>query len=311
MEMNRILFAGMHESGKTTFIAALWDYINSDKVTKKLTLCTLANSENQYLDKIREEWLLCKNVTRTTLHESETETVRMNILNTKSGKNLILEIPDISGELFNVHFKHREWDSDYESIVQQMEGILLFINPKDNRNRTQYIADAIAIESEIESELIEKPNIEEVKSEILNNLEIPKETTIIKSIDYANWSEEHTSNQVKLVEMLQLIASRFEMPTQIRISVIISRWDLIEASGNGTPFLWLLTKMPLLHQFLICNGDIFQFQVFGVSAQGGDYGNMIEKQRLLGLEPHERPLVKLEKSFINDLAAPIIWLTEN
>ena len=301
----------MHESGKTTFIAALWDYINSDKTDKKLALNSLANSENQYLEKIRAEWLLCKNVTRTSLNESETETVRMNVLSTKSRKNLILEIPDMSGELFNLHFKHREWDIDYENIVSQMEGILLFINPKDNRNRTQYIADAVEIESEIESELIDKPNNEESKSDIQNELGIPKGPTVINSIDFNNWSEEHTSNQVKLVETLQLIASRIGIQNLMRISVIISRWDLIEANGKETPLAWLQTKMPLLHQFLICNDDIFQFQVFGVSAQGGDYNKVDERQRLLGLEPHDRIQVKLEKSFINDIAAPIIWLTAN
>lgn len=304
MEMNRILFAGMHESGKTTFIAALWDYINSDKADKKLALKSLANSENQYLEKIRAEWLQCMKVTRTNLNDSET--VQMNVLNATSGENLILEIPDISGELFNSHFQHREWDSDYENIVNQMGGILLFINPKDKRNRAQYIADAIAIESEIENELNENAKIDTQEAQ-----EAPKAPTVVNSIDFPKWSEEHTSNQVKLVETLQFIASRIENHTQIRISVIISKWDLIEANGSETPLAWLRTKMPLLHQYLICNEDIFLIQVFGVSAQGGDYKKKDERNRLLNLEPHDRVLIKIENSFINDIAAPIIWLTEN
>ena len=304
MVMNRILFAGMHESGKTTFIAALWDYINSDKADKKLSLKSLANSENQYLEKIRAEWLRCKKVTRTNLNESET--VRMNVLNASSGKNLILEIPDISGELFNSHFQHREWDSDYENIVRQMGGVLLFINPKDKRNRAQYIADAVEIEFEIEAELNE-----ELKSDIQVALETPKEPTAVNSIDFPQWSEEQTSNQVKLVETLQFIASQIEVQSPMRISVVISRWDLIEANGSETPLSWLQTKMPLLHQYLICNDDIFKLQVFGVSAQGGDYSREHERNRLLGLEPHDRILVKIENSFINDIAEPIIWLTEN
>lgn len=306
MEKNRILFAGMHESGKTTFIAALWDYINSDKADKKLSLKSLANSENQYLEKIRAEWLQCNKVTRTNLNESET--VCMNILMAATGKNLIIEIPDISGELFNSHFQHREWDTDYENIVHEMGGILLFINPKDKRNRAQYIADAIDIEFEIETELKE-----EIKCDTQDILETPKEPepAVINSVNFLQWSEEQTSNQVKLVETLQFIASRIEIQSPIRISLVISRWDLIEANGSGTPLSWLRTKMPLLHQYLMCNDDIFQLQVFGVSAQGGDYSKVDERNRLLGLEPHERILVKVDNSFINDIAEPIIWLTEN
>lgn len=300
----------MHESGKTTFIAALWDYINSDKTDKKLTLNTLANSENQYLEKIRAQWLQCMKVTRTNLNESET--VIMNVFNATRSKNLILLIPDISGELFNSHFQLREWNIDYENIVNQMRGILLFINPKDKRNRTIYISDALAIESEMESELkCDKPIIEGVISGTQSTLKTPKEPSIDKSIDFTKWIEEYTSNQVKLVETLQLIASRIVIQSPIRVSVVISRWDLIEANGGGTPLSWLQTKMPLLHQYFMSNYDIFQLQVFGVSAQGADYDIEDERNRLLSLEPHDRPKVKLEEIFINDITAPIIWLTEN
>jgi hypothetical protein len=309
METNRILFAGMHESGKTTFIAALWDYINSNKTDKKLILNTLANYENQYLEKIRSEWLQCIKVTRTNLNESET--VHMDVLNATSSKNLILEIPDISGELYNSHFQHRQWNTDYENIVSHMQGILLFINPKDKRNRTKYIADALTIESEIESELDDKSNIEGTKSDNQNALKTPEETSVDKSIDFTNWIEEYTSNQVKLVETLQLIASRVIIQSPMRVSVVISKWDLIETNGSGTPLLWLKTNMPLLHQYLICSDDIFQILVYGVSAQGGDYGNEQERKRLLALEPHDKLQVKIENDFINDITAPIIWLTGN
>jgi hypothetical protein len=302
MSSNRILFAGMHESGKTTFIAALWDYINSDKNDKTITLNSLANSENQYLEKIRSEWLQCKKVSRTNLNDSET--VRMNATNQSNGENLILEIPDISGELFNSHFQLREWDTDFDSIVNQMGGILLFINPKDKRNRTQYISDAIPIESEIASDITE-------------NKETQKDNTGEKTletktdIDFIKWSEEHTSNQVKLVETLQLIAARKEIQSPLRVSVVVSRWDLIEENGGGTPANWLKLKMPLIHQYLACNQHLFNAQVFGVSAQGGDYGNTDERNRLLSIEPFARPQVKLDSTFINDITVPIIWLTQN
>lgn len=302
MKSDRILFAGMHESGKTTFIAALWDYINSDRSDRKITLNSLANSENQYLEKIRGEWLQCKKVSRTNLNESET--VKMDV---KIGADyIVLEIPDISGELFNTHFQLREWEVDYDNLVKQMCGILLFINPKDKRNRTQYIADAMAIEAEIEG-MSARNNDSGVAGEGLTEEKAENFTPM----DFLSWSEEYTSNQVKLVDILQLIGSRVTIESPLRISVVISKWDLLEVNIGGSPESWLRLNMPLLHQFLTCNSDIFQLEVFGVSAQGGDYGNTEKRNRLLALDPYARPLVKHRDVFINDITAPITWLTEN
>jgi len=285
MNTNRILFAGMYDSGKTTFIAALWAYVNSDKKGKQLKLNTLVNSENEYLDTIRAEWLQCKKVTRTNLNK--TENVKMNLLNESNSENVILEIPDISGELFSNHFQTREWTVEYDSLVNEINGILLFINPTDKKNRTNFIADSL----EIVKELGGTPE---------NN----------ENVNFATWSDEHTSNQVKLVETLQFIETKKDMVTPIKVSVIVSRWDLIEEEGCPSPEKWLQTNMPLLYQYLKCNTNYFKPSYFGVSAQGCDYDNEDDVDRMLEVEPFERPFIRLETEVIKDLTAPIIWLTE-
>lgn len=299
IEHNRILFAGMPESGKTTFIAALWDYINSDKIDKKLVLKTLANSENQYLEKMRSEWLQCEPVSRTNLNEGET--VTMNIDRSDNGQNVILEIPDISGELFNSHFQTRDWDVDYYEIVRGMRGLLLFINPQDKKNRTVYLSDLNEVEKQLDSEVI----AEEISEEEKTKKFVLKKEPIL---EFAPWSEEYTSNQVKLVELLQFLKDQKSSIGHLQVSVIISRWDIIEKAMSVTPDDWLKEKMPLLHQYIVCNQDFFKSKTFGVSAQGGNYKK--EKDKLLSLNPYDRPKVKLEKDFINDITEPIIWLTQ-
>jgi len=299
IDHSRILFAGMHDSGKTTFIAALWDYINSDRLDKKLVLKSLANSENQYLEKIRAEWLQCEHVSRTNLNEGET--VSMNIDRADNGQNLILEIPDISGELFNTHFQVREWDDEYNDIVKSIHGLLLFINPQDKKNRTIYLADLNEVERELKAEVMAKEDAEE---EECNKEEMTKEPIL----EFAQWSEEYTSNQVKLVEILQFLKDQRSVSLPLQVSVIISRWDVIEKSMSGKPEEWLKEKMPLLYQYLICNQDSFLSKVFGVSAQGGNYKK--DKNNLLSLDSHERPKVKMGLEFINDITEPIIWLTQ-
>lgn len=302
IEHNRILFAGMHDSGKTTYIAALWDYVNSDKADKKLLLNTLANSENQYLEKIRSEWLQCEKVSRTNLNEGET--VRMNINRADNEQNIILEIPDISGELFKLHFQSREWDEDYNGIVKEMRGLLLFINPQDKKNRTVYLADLNEVEKLLEAEVISDELTEEEKKE----QEKKKEIKIEAILEFAPWSDEYTSNQVKLVETLQFVKDQKSSQSSIQVSVIVSRWDIIEQATAGEPETWLEAKMPLLHQYLTCNEDFFKSKYFGVSAQGGNYKK--EKIDLLKKDPHDRPKVKVGNEFINDITEPIIWLTQ-
>ena len=306
MTAKRILFAGMYDSGKTTFIAALWDYINSDKQNKKLTLNSLANSEHQYLDMIRSEWLQCKKVTRT--HLNKQENVRMDILEVSSDKNIFIDIPDISGELFDKHFQQRDWSEDYAKLITQTKGILIFINPNDSKNQTVFITDVNNIENEI-GEILAPDD-----SKVADIVPSQKEDNEEGSIEFGAWNDEHTSNQVKLVETLQFVDSYKQLSEPLRVSIIISRWDMVEKNGNITPETWLESRMPLLSQYLICNKDIFESKFFGVSAQGCDYGteaqpNLVDIERMLSIEPSERPLVKYGKDFINDITVPITWLT--
>src|SRR5258706_11612782 len=149
MTPKRILFAGMHDSGKTTFIAALWDYVNSAKQDKRLKLNSLANSENEYLEMIRSEWLQCKKISRTNLNKAEN--VKMNLSKVENNEHLLIEIPDISGELFNIHFQTREWALEYNTLVNEISGILLFINPLDTKNTVKFTSDQIEIEDTLEN----------------------------------------------------------------------------------------------------------------------------------------------------------------
>lgn len=285
MRTSRILFAGMHDSGKTTYIAALWDYINSDKKDKNFILNTLADSENEYLEKIRSEWLQCKKVTRTNLN---TESVKMNLCSTENQENIIIEIPDFSGELFNNHFQHREWSTEYNDLIRNLSGIVLFINPKDEKNRMQFISDAVEIE-----EMLKIPGLD-VNEEVV----------------HTSWSQEYSSHQVKLVEALQFVENYREESFPVRVSVIISRWDLLYKTGIS-PEQWLKLQLPLLDQYLLCNSKSFKVTYFGISAQGGDYSISQDVERLLSMEPYERPIVRFGDTNINDLTAPINWLTRN
>jgi hypothetical protein len=73
-----------------------------------------------------------------------------------------------------------------------------------------------------------------------------------------------------------------------------------------SPAKWLADEMPFLFQFLESNRRLFDFIVYGVSAQGGDYKDVDE---LTGMKPSERILIEGDGvKNPHDLTELLTWL---
>ncbi len=112
--------------------------------------------------------------------------------------------------------------------------------------------------------------------------------------------------QVQIVELLQFIAGRPYFNPPFRIALMVSAWDsLIEE--NITPANWIEMELPLLAQFLESNRRLFDYSIYGVSAQGGDYRDV---GKLTSMLPSERILVTgSDVKNEHDLTEPLTWLT--
>ena len=62
----KLLMIGLRGSGKTTYLAALWHYLEFAEVEDQLKLPQL-QSDRDYLNSIRNNWLALKPVGRTSL----------------------------------------------------------------------------------------------------------------------------------------------------------------------------------------------------------------------------------------------------
>lgn len=282
MASKKILFAGLPSSGKTTFIAALWYFLTKSPENCSLSLES-SIGENEYLNDICETWLSFKPVSRTN-PKSET-TVLMNIKNNSNGEKAILEIPDFSGEVFRDHFDTREWSKEHDELLNEVDGILLFINPSEERNRPQFIT----LENEILRYFGEEPEVKPTQQEEFNLNFVP--------------------HQVKLVEILQFMEFYKPKKKPMKVSIVISAWDLVMEnyeSKSSSPVKWTATHLPLLFQYIVSNENIFNVQYFGVSAQGGDYDSE-EIEELMKKKPEERIHVREEDSISTDITKPILW----
>ncbi|WP_428229172.1 TRAFAC clade GTPase domain-containing protein [Flavobacterium sp.] len=279
MKDKGILFSGLPESGKTTFLAALWYYVFHAFDEGEFECDSLENTELEYLNLISRNWAGCNNVIRT--NQGKIEHVNIKLINKVSGNSLILNIPDISGETFKTQFTDREWDEEFNNILQNVDGILLFIDPRDLKNKPRLIYH-------------ENQNFRYFGAEMIN------------ATSEQPWTEDLVPSQVKLVDFLQMID--YNMPGVLRkISVIISCWDLTD--GQRDPEIWCKSELPLLHQYLISNEDIFKVKFFGVSSQGGDYDDSAIKDSLLSIDALERIKIVQGSEISNNILSPILWIT--
>lgn len=279
---------GLPESGKTTFLAALWHIIDAGEVSTKLELDKLVG-DHEYLNDIVDIWRKCLKVPRTSGQKETNVSIHMH--RPATNQRIVLGFPDLSGEAFDLQFASRHCSSEYVKNYENEGGILLFINA----NRAQDGMDIIDL------------------APILEGEEEAEETEAVKK-----WSPKFVSQQARLVDLLQFLQRPPFERRRRRLVVAISAWDVVELPSLQ-PEIWLERECPFLYQYLAANSDSFEFRVFGVSAQGGDLpktdcdGTQNQKnirKELLCKPPSERVECIGPDTNPHDLTAPICWLSK-
>ncbi|MRX42063.1 hypothetical protein GJU43_22540 [Flavobacterium sp. LC2016-23] len=281
MSNKGILFSGLPGSGKTTYLSALWYFIFNNRIDIGYTCDSLKDTELTYLNSISKSWASCSKVIRT--NQNKIEMVDLKMINTVSKESITLKIPDISGETFNSIFRDREWFEEFDYLIENVDGLVLFLDPNDKKNKPQLIHQVNESYRIFDAALVN------------DNPELA-------------WTEELVPSQVKLVDFLQMLD--FHKPNSIKkISIIISCWDLVQSSTE--PEIWCKEELPLLYQYLSANTEIFTTKYFGVSSQGGTYENDQIKDKLLAIEdPLERISVTDGVTISNNILSPLLWITD-
>jgi hypothetical protein len=83
------------------------------------------------------------------------------------------------------------------------------------------------------------------------------------------WSPALMPTDARAVDLAQALLE--ERATTLPLVVIVSAWDRAAAHA-ALPPTWLVEHLPLLDQFLTSHAEQLPHAVFGVSAQGGDFG---------------------------------------
>ena len=312
-----VVVVGVPDSGKSSFIAALSHILEFKEIETVLTLVRLPD-EAKYLHEMRSDWEDCQPFERT---KAGVHPITFNLVD-KNGSQVDLSFPDIAGEEFDKQWSSRIWNDDFRHAIEHATGVLLFINVKTFRKAYSKADEdkvrraALAAAGEPDDEESANGEASATEETIDTGAAIAKlvssqssESVDVKVIDPTLWRPEEADEQAKLVDILQAIAD-FAPERRWRLGIVISAWEIIHnVTPNAKPKVWIERNAPLLRQYLQSNASSFNFDAFGVSAQGGDPET--EAVKLQNIEtPSKRVLVITEGYQGHDLTRVVAWVMD-
>jgi hypothetical protein len=268
---------GISSSGKTTFLAALWETLNSPTAPAGTLQLREQPADRQYFFEIGQTWLKFKELGHSNIDAPRH--TEMPLLD-PAGAPFDLRIPDVVGESFASAWEGKDWPDEVAKIARASNGLLMFVHG---------------------GKVV--PPIQLPRGEPLYSSEIAAGPT-----EETEWKPSEAPTQTKLADLLEGV---HEICSTIPTVVVVSAWDEVRKKTDATPETWLQLNLPLLWQMLECRHGAEPYTVFGISAQGGDVTDPEEHARLAAMKPaHERIIVQQGTSVGSDISAPIRWLLD-
>ncbi len=284
MSERSIVIIGLPGSGKTTFLAALWHLVTDHDGDMALRFHKLSAGDTAHLNQIADRWREAKEQDRTGV--TGHRTVSMNLLD-RNNTPVRVTFPDVPGEAYRRMWEERDCDPEIAAILDA-EGVLLFIH-----------ADTIASPSWVVDEVALSRNL---GLDVEDGQEVP-------------WHPRLAPTQVQVVDLLQLLRQQPLDIGQRSLAIMLSAWD--KAKGEGLcPNDYLDAKLPLLGQYLRQGADAWNWRIYGISAQGGDYDpvepNKKKKPQAEELRNLDQPSSRISlvhgATESHDLTDPLAWL---
>src|SRR6266849_113743 len=265
-----IVMMGLPGSGKSTFLAALWHQLEAAEIPTVFVAEQL-QPDREYLNKIREKWLEFEEIPRTPIGIERSALLHLRHVRTEA--KFDLSIPDVAGEMFASQWYARLIPQGYVRQLETSFGLLLFVHCRQVAQAQRLSAGTSGL--------------------------------AVSPTQAVEWEPRLSPTQVQLVDLLQFALSTFARRRGMRIAILISAWD--EIKERTTPAAWLEQKLPLLDQFLRANTEELSFQIFGVSAIGG---NLSDKEALASTSsPSSRVRLHVTSEALRDLTLPLEFLT--
>ncbi|KTC09414.1 hypothetical protein Q1J55_04000 [Pseudomonas syringae] len=296
----KFVVMGLPESGKTTFLAALWHLVEAGD-----TDCNLAldgyRGNLKYLNKISEAWRTFQHVPRTTYGEEVD--VSIGLRNQKTGERGIAFFPDVAGEVFDRQVIERRCRSEFVDAVSADDGVLFFITA----NTYEDFLSLAELNARLGFAGTETP-IDADQTQTAERNDESGNSGASPAGHGRAWRREDLPRQVKIVQILSDLQRSPFTQRRRRVAIMISAWDLARGM-NMTPRDWLACHMPLVNQYLKTNNVYFEHEIYGVSAQGVDLRNADAVDAAAKLPQSSRRIsIVGPEGDGHDLTLPLVWL---
>jgi len=241
METNRgVLMVGGPDMGKTNYLARLWRAAYKFK-TGILRADGLPD-DLEHLDAILGS-LLSGRFAERTKHDDHWHCEIPLMVKNQGGFRGKLIVPDCPGEEWRRIYKNNEWSEVWENQIDGVRGCLCFVRPNSKELRAPL--DWMTCWKHFGTGKVDLPLTDE------------------------------TPTQVEMVHWVQCLRyaqrARRSQTEKLRVGVVVSAWDALPSDiRNGTPWKYLESDRPLLHQFMSTNAHAYEFAAFGASIAGGD-----------------------------------------
>lgn len=288
MSEHSIVLLGGPDSGKTNYMSRLWLALNS----KKAALMASQNPVDiKYVEGGAEHILggaFAPRSDTNSLSDDLTLDIPVKLAGDPGGKEVLISVPDVSGELWREAIERGDVPRDWMDALQQASGALLFVrvlseanvSPLDWVNASEYLSwagDGAPKDEQGQSVLV--------------------------------------PTQVALCEML-----RFLDETLLRVNgrppkvaVLITAWDLVDGHRRPKgPSVYLKEEYPLFAgRLLDCTS--LDVRIFGVSVVGGDFEDPEFTAKFLESDIEEMGYVTVDDpkngaSEIHDVTLPVVWV---
>ncbi|MEZ8885313.1 hypothetical protein AB4511_16750 [Vibrio sp. 10N.222.54.F6] len=272
----KIVFCGLPASGKTTFLGALSYLAESNNDSNALKLEGL-QEQRHFFNLLADTWVDCEPMMRTKVDSQDS--IEMTLSSTDLKFNV--EMPDLSGETWASIWSEHEISPVVYSFLNQCSSLAFFIH-----------VDQISTPLNLSEE---------------NSMLRGSTSTVLQAEKAEVWNAgKHASTQAKTVDLL-LKASSMMRNVNKRVAVILSAWDTVKPNEQS-PHDFVKIQTPLLYQYLNSGFDFSEFQIFGVSAQGGCL--MEHKDVLLDVDDptHRIKVIEENGTQHSDLTKILSWL---
>lgn len=280
MDKKKVFMIGMPSSGKTTYLASLcrlllyggqetgWKLDVKDVPEGFERVQILIKNINSY-----------KAVKRT--YGLELNNVALSLYN-QNQEWMQFVVPDSSGEIFRDLVYDRRIASNIMDHIVESDMLLFFINVNTMISEERIKLGEKSAIKQLNEEQGDK--VTQSAEDIVEEYARDRENEQIKSKEQVKNKEKEQkkyNNQSALVELLQIII--YLVPHSLNIRFVISAWDLVEKEfkqDKVTPKEYIKIKLPLLYQYLEFNSKLIDYEIWGVSAQGGDFDDEDDLKKL-------------------------------